>query len=297
MRGSKPYFFVLFVIAAYAGYFFYTQKGPCEVPLTYKLGTFDTTFGISQSEFRDAAAQAARIWNDAAGKVVLRYDPKGSIPVNLIYDTRQQLTERNQALTSAIQENKNIAASVKAQFTALEVAYTIKKQTYNAEVAAYTQHVSDYQSEVNYWNSRGGAPQTEFAKLSATKNALGVKRATLEATQSSVNDLATQINGLIDKYNVLADHIEANVNVVNRTAGKEFEEGDYVQDAHGESIHIYEFSNKIKLVRVLAHEFGHALGLQHNANPKSIMFAVNESWSLVPTKEDILALYAVCGLR
>jgi len=41
-----------------------------------------------------------------------------------------------------------------------------------------------------------------------------------------------------------------------------------VRDASGERVDIYEFSDKEKLIRVIAHEARHSLGLGHNDNPQ-----------------------------
>jgi len=40
--------------------------------------------------------------------------------------------------------------------------------------------------------------------------------------------------------------------------GGEFEEGAYQSDQNGEKIDIYHLINQAKLIRVLAHELGHA---------------------------------------
>jgi predicted Zn-dependent protease len=65
----------------------------------------------------------------------------------------------------------------------------------------------------------------------------------------------------------------------------------------GEEINIYEFDSRTALLRVLAHEFGHALGLDHNDNEQSIMHYLNSSTNLKPTKEDLAALREVCATR
>lgn len=99
----------------------------------------------------------------------------------------------------------------------------------------------------------------------------------------------------VASYNASVSALNAEVFEYNQTAGHPFREGEYVRDDSGERITIFEFVGTGQLERVLAHEFGHALGLGHNTDPKAIMYAKNESGSLTPRFADLLALRALCG--
>lgn len=65
---------------------------PCSTPLAYTVGEMDSSFGITKEEFVQALAQGSEVWNKAAGKQVLVYDPTdpNAIPVHLVYDQRQE---------------------------------------------------------------------------------------------------------------------------------------------------------------------------------------------------------------
>ena len=77
--------------------------------------------------------------------------------------------------------------------------------------------------------------------------------------------------------------------------GSEFCGGDYVSKDGKQTITIYQFDDENRLVRVLAHEFGHALGLKHNDNPKAIMYRLMQSDSLNLAPDDIAALKERCS--
>jgi hypothetical protein len=277
----------------------YLPKTPCKNPIEYKIGTIDPRFGVSVEEYKKDIAQASAIWGKAVGKTLFEYNPKGALTINLIYDSRQKITQQEKVLNNQISQTSGVADSVKQEYTSLENSYLQAKQSYEAELADYNQEQGGYNSQVEYWNSQGGAPEAEYAKLSAEKNRLQSKRSILEAERVRMNDLGSQINALIDKYNLLVAHINSNVSAINNDglAGTQFEEGEYVRDVSGKRINIYQFENKTYFIRVLAHEMGHSLGLEHNNNPHSIMNPVNRKENLTLSADDLAELKTECGIK
>ncbi|MDB5225237.1 MAG: matrixin family metalloprotease [Candidatus Adlerbacteria bacterium] len=282
--------------AATAAYAWQTHYVPCTKPIEYRIGTIDPRFGVSEEDFLRDIAKAADLWSDAKGKPLFAYDAQGALVINLVYDTRQQVTQQAAELNEAIDETGRVASSVKQQYSSLQIDYNTAQAEFKRQAAAFNDAQSAYNERVEYWNDRGGAPPPEYDKLAAQKRTLMQQVAVLEAKQQEINRLADEINALIDKYNLLVDHINDNVEEINGNGlvGTQFEEGVYRSDASGKRIDIYQFDSQTAFLRVLAHELGHALGLDHTSGEESIMNPVNVGERFALSAEDQAALKAEC---
>jgi predicted Zn-dependent protease len=253
---------VLAVLIGGSAYYAYANR-PCAQTIYYKIGTFNTQFGISQSDFLADAQQAASLWNNEAGHALLAYSAEnssgvttGTMPLNLIYDTRQQQTN----IGESISQQEDALGTEKAQVATLQSQYDAAKQQYESDQAA------------------------------------GKDIPTLNSEAASLNTLAAQIQSQVDALNAKIDVVNANANAFNSQAGTNFEEGEFVEAYGSSHIDLYEFKNNTQLIRLMAHEFGHSLGLDHNTNPDAIMYPENIATNLSLSTEDKAELQARCAV-
>lgn len=287
---------VLLLVAG-AGYVLYTQAvpllAPCKEALTYEVSVFDERFGIARVELEDALADAAALLNDAAGTTVVEAGTDAKVQVVLSYGNEQAAAE----LGENIDAEQSAYDAKRTQVEGLRTRFLRAKRAYEANLAAFERRADAYEKEVEYWNGQGGAPPAEYAKLQQEGNYLQAEQEKLEEDAREVNLLAEGINKAVEDLNALAGNLNAKVDVYNQEAGEDFDQGRYVEENGSRTIYLYEFTDGIELRRVLAHELGHALGMEHVENPESVLYSYNLGEEFVFTAEDVAELKRACRLE
>ena len=308
---KKFFILILFASLLWGGYIYresvenFVQQqmdyfAPCWQPMTYSIGNFDTQFSLSKEQFLSEMRRAEKIWETQAQRELFQFvETGGDLTINLIYDERQASIDELKKIGIVINNNKETYNALKAKYTTLTGVYDQQKKLLDGEIRELKIQQDAYEKDVSYWNSRGGAPKGEYEKLQARRKNINTLIRTITVSQWELNKKADTINALAIAINQLITVLNLNVvkyNTTNFSNGEEFEEGEYIRDASGQRINIYEFGNETDLIRVLTHELGHALGLKHVTDPGAIMYELNQSDNEALTEADIRELSSMCDL-
>jgi DNA repair exonuclease SbcCD ATPase subunit len=284
---------LLFIATGYFGVQAIT-KNPCALPKTWSLSPIDPRFGISQETVKLYSTESALPWNDAypANELLHYQERDGDIKITFVYDERQRTTIRNERLKQTIEMEKDQLDDLKRTIESLRAEYSSLEETITKKTEDYTSHLSQHNSEVSYWNSKGGAPTDDYQALQRDEASLETERAALNALINRFNKLAGLIKNYGRDHNEVVDTLNNQIETLNETALRDFEEGTY--DPNTKTITIYEYADATALKRVLTHEFGHALGLKHVDDKGSIMYPINQGENLELAEADKEELQRVC---
>ncbi|MFA5841578.1 MAG: matrixin family metalloprotease [Candidatus Paceibacterota bacterium] len=276
-------------------------SAPCSKPINYSLGAFDAKFGLTKESFLDALREAEAVWEKPIGRDLFVYSPDGDLEINLIYDYRQEATGKLKSLGLAVDANRASYDTLNAKYIELDAQYKQAKADYDNLVEAFNARNDAYGQQVEYWNRRGGAPKKEYAILKSEEEAIQADFAEIKNMEGEMNEYVDNIKAVVVVLNNIANALNIDVrkyNDIGNALGEEFNEGVYRNDGQGsEEIDIYEFGSRGQLVRILTHEFGHALGLPHVEDQDAIMYKLNVGKNTALSPSDIGELKIRCSIK
>ena len=290
-------FVIFFIITLLFGtsYWYLEAAATCPVPITYRLGELDERFNLSAEDAKSIIEEATNVWERPLERELFVYDENSSFPINFIFDERQQMAVTEEEWRMRLDEKEKSSQKLIEEVKSMSGEYENLQKLYAKDRERYETRLSAYNKEVERYNQQGGAPEDVFKELQAEKKELAEMFRQLDGAGKDLNSLADTLNGLGEEGNIAVDEYNKEVIEYNEIFGETnlFTQGDFRRDR----INVYKFSSAEELTRVLAHEFGHALGIGHVEGESSVMYYLTKEQSGRPSLsgQDVTDFREHCG--
>lgn len=237
-------------------------------PLHYRIAEVDPRLNISQQQLIELSQQAAAIWQKDTGQNYFVYDAKADFVINMVFDERQiRSMQRTENLNQLEHEQKDWS-NQNQQLQQLRNVLSDSNTQLESQKTQYQTQLQHYQQALERFKMQG-SPTAAFAVIQQQQQALQQLAAQLQTQISTHNQKLQQFNAQTEKSRQLHQQLVSSTEKFNQTFKPQvLHKGQFT----GKQIFIYEFSSIDDLRLTLAHEFGHALGLKHTHDPKSLMY-------------------------
>lgn len=254
---------------------------PCAVPLAWRVDRVDGSFGLTTEDARRAVRRAASRWEEAVGRSLFVHRPDIGFPIRLVYDDRQA---RSRDRREREEELDRIGRRLDDQRRDLEEEverHERMRARLQERLDDFRRRLGRHNDSVRAWNQRGGAPEPVAEEMEAAREALEAERAELQERERELDALQRSIQEQSDRYNRdVREHRERIEDAEEAFPAERVESGRYRETVEREDgrvvsvdreIRIFRFDDRNDLERIVAHELGHALGLEHTDAEGALM--------------------------
>ena len=272
----------------------------CEETITWKFGTVDSRFDIDKDSLKTVVQRVSGLWSGAAGYSVIAYEPEGDVELNFYYTDQQQYTDNEQELSNRISRLRQMYYSKNVIYQRQKNLFEREEQSFNKKQSEYNALVESYNQTLNRIQTAGVRSRELDDRLKRLKREAELQEAILETSRRELHENEQELQKLSEKLNERADVINELVYQYQKrfSSWRTFYQGVYLNVGGKRKINIYQFDDIGRLKLILAHEFGHAIGLRHVGNPKSVMYYLTErqnTRNLQLSDEDVRAIQDRCN--
>jgi chaperonin cofactor prefoldin len=271
----------------------------CHEPLTWRIGKIDARFGIDAEALIQLMEEAAALWSDAAGTPLVEYDPNGQVTVNLFYSDQQRFTDNKESLLNEIKTLRQRFYAQQLQFQTRSSEHQRLIRKFNRLQQQYNESVDAHNNIMMRANGNGFMSDTDDRKVKEIKQRVSQLdkklqpiRNEIQSEEESLIELSEELNSLADQVNEMLFRYRDRYDT-----WKTFHQGAYFKAGNQKKINIYSFQHLSELKLILAHELGHALGIEHVSSPGSVMHHMADAAQgeqLQLSNADINALMNLC---
>jgi hypothetical protein len=274
---------------------------PCEQPLTYSIDHIDSRFGLSEDEVHQAMRDAVSLWSDAADAPLAMHEEQGGIVVRFTYDERQERVDSELRFREEIH-------SEQTRMNQLQRDYDINREQFDERSEEYTtfaEKTTERLNALNDWiserNNRDGFTEKDLEQYEQEKAEVEQMQQHVFREREELDELARRINRDTERLNEKINATNHLIDQYNEEFSGEnrFTKATFQRTGRQEGvINVNTFLNRQELVLILAHELGHAFGMGHVDNPRSVMYHQMGAQEFFPvlqlSAEDREALQAIC---
>ena len=283
---------------------------PCAIPVHYRLDEIDPRFGFDRLTVTTALIDAVSLWQSRADALLfVESDHPEAMRVSMRFDHRQESANVRSSLRGGLEQDRVQLERDEAMLARWATRIEEARAARDRAADALRADVAGHEARVAAWNAGEGE------RSERRRRALETERETLRLAGEDVRRMTEDLNGDIAAYNRAAADMQrrvadfrGRVGEYNQASSGELVESGRYQYAPGTGrrIDVFRVEDYEELVRVLAHELGHALGLGHVEQPGALMHAMLHRPGAAPTARsvpaellaaDLDALQAVCGER
>ncbi len=277
------------------------STAPCSEPLTFHMGEIDERFNISEERIAEVLRNVSRAWSEAAGAEVMKFSEDGDVQVNFVYDSQQQMTDRELQFRERLNREEREISRLESEHRQMTERFDQKTMEYRNDSADLQNKIDRMNEWVNEQNSAGGFTEEKLEVFKERESEINREANELNYRAEQLSVMANEINRFMDDLNEKIDQKNRLIKEYNNTFSgtRRFTQGTYQWVGNRRWINVFQFSGQRELELVLAHEMGHAIGIDHVDNPQSVMHHLMGNQSgpeLQFTDEDILALEKICGI-
>lgn len=276
------------------------NAAPCQEPLTYRIGTIDDRFNISEQDILAAFDDASNAWSGVIDKTLIEYAEDGEILVNLFYSEDQEISEQERMFRNRLRSAEFEVERLQRQYQQLQSEFDSENREYQISSNQLQEQIEELNRWVTETNARGGFTQSELSRFETEKARINRQSEQLRVLENRLAQKADEVNRLARRLNQMIEDKNHLIDRYNRTFSgqRRFTQGTYRCDSEQCELNIFYFADMDELRLVAAHEIGHALGISHVSNPESIMYHLMGRQSKTGvnlTEEDQQALLNICN--